>query len=64
VYKKLKPFEKVIFDALSLLLVLFYAWSAVIEPANLQYHRGIYVIITYILCFLLYQSKSTIHAGG
>jgi TRAP transporter 4TM/12TM fusion protein len=60
VYKKLKPFEKVIFDALSLLLVLFYAWSAVIEPANLQYHRGIYVIITYILCFLLYQSKHPI----
>ncbi len=59
-YKKLKPFEKVIFDALSLLLVLFYSWSAVIEPANLQYHRGIYVIITYILCFMLYQSKSPI----
>jgi len=60
VYEKLKPFEKVTFDILSLLLVLFYAWSAVIEPANLQYHRGIYVIITYVLCFLLYQSKSRI----
>ena len=28
------------------------------EPAATQYHRGIYVIITYVLVFLLYQSKS------
>jgi TRAP transporter 4TM/12TM fusion protein len=59
-YDKLKNFEKVIFDALAVILVLFYSWSAVVEPANLQYHRGIYVIITYVLCFLLYQSKSKV----
>jgi TRAP transporter 4TM/12TM fusion protein len=60
VFDKLKPFEKVIFDALAVFLVLFYSWSAVIEPAATQFHRGIYVIITYVLCFLLYQSKSKI----
>ena len=31
-----------------------------IEPAATQYHRGIYVIITYVLVFLLYKSKSTV----
>jgi TRAP transporter 4TM/12TM fusion protein len=30
----------------------------VAKPAATQYHRGIYVIITYVLVFLAYQSKS------
>ena len=38
-------------------MVLFYSWSAIFEPAATQYHRGIYVIITYILIFLIYKSK-------
>lgn len=59
-YDKLKNYEKILFDAFSVFLVLYYSWSAVIEPAATQFHRGIYVIITYILCFLLYQSKSKI----
>ncbi|MFZ7124913.1 MAG: TRAP transporter permease [Desulfobacterales bacterium] len=57
-YNNLKNYEKIIFDVLAVFLVLYYSWSAVIEPAATQYHRGIYVIITYILCFLLYQSRS------
>ena len=59
-YDKLNTFEKMVFDVLSVILVLFYTWSAVVEPANLQYHRGIYVIITYILCFMLYRSQSKV----
>lgn len=57
-YDKLNKFEKIIFDVLSVGLVLFYSYSAVVKPAATQYHRGIYVIITYILVFLAYQSKS------
>ncbi len=57
-YEKLNKFEKVVFDVLSLVLVLFYAYSAVVSPASTQYHRGIYVIITYVLVFLLYRSRS------
>ena len=30
------------------------------SAAATQYHRGIYVIITYILVFLIYKSKTTI----
>jgi TRAP transporter 4TM/12TM fusion protein len=41
-------------------LVLIYCFSAVIKPAATQYHRGVYVIITYVLVFLLYQSKSRV----
>ena len=59
-YEKLKPFEKVVFDVLSVALVLFYSYSAVIQPASTQYHRGIYVIITYVLIFLLYKGKTVV----
>ncbi|MDH3957128.1 MAG: TRAP transporter permease, partial [Desulfobacteraceae bacterium] len=56
-YEKLNKIEKIIFDVLSVCLVLFYSYSAVLKPASTQYHRGIYVIITYILVFLVYKSK-------
>ena len=57
-YDNLKKIEKIIFDILAVGLVLFYSYSAVAKPASTQYHRGIYVIITYVLVFLAYQSKS------
>ena len=57
-YDKLNRFEQIIFDVLAVSMVLFYSYSAVVAPASTQYHRGIYVIITYILVFLLYKSKS------
>ncbi|MBW2604875.1 MAG: TRAP transporter fused permease subunit [Deltaproteobacteria bacterium] len=56
-YEKLNKIEKIIFDVLSVCLVLFYSYSAVLQPASTQYHRGIYVIITYVLVFLVYKSK-------
>lgn len=52
--------EQVLFDAMALGLVLFYSYSAVISPAATQFHRGIYVIITYVLVFMLYRSSSTV----
>jgi TRAP transporter 4TM/12TM fusion protein len=57
VYDNLNKIEKIIFDVLSVCLVLFYSYSAVLKPAATQYHRGIYVIITYVLIFLVYKSK-------
>ncbi len=56
-YDKLNKIEKIVFDVLAVFLVLFYSYSAVLKPASTQYHRGIYVIITYVLVFLLYKSK-------
>ena len=59
-YDKLNRIEKYIFDVLAVGLVLFYSYSAVLKPAATQYHRGIYVIITYVLVFLTYKSKNKI----
>jgi TRAP transporter 4TM/12TM fusion protein len=56
-YEKLNKAEKIFFDLCSIILVLFYSYSAVLQPAATQYHRGIYVAITYVLVFLIYRSK-------
>nr|CRH05878.1 putative TRAP-type transporter [Candidatus Magnetococcus massalia] len=55
-FEKLNRYEQILFDLLAVGMVLFYSYSAVLEPAATQYHRGIYIIITYILVFLLYKS--------
>ncbi len=55
-YDELNRIEKAVFDVLSVILVLFYAYSAVLRPAATQYHRGIYCLITYVLVFLVYKS--------
>jgi TRAP transporter 4TM/12TM fusion protein len=60
VYSKLNRYEQIFFDICSVTLVLFYAWAAVVQPMATQYHRGVYVIITYVLVFLLYKGKTTI----
>ncbi|MFW2364935.1 MAG: TRAP transporter permease [Desulforhopalus sp.] len=57
-YNNLHRFEKIIFDTLSVCLVLFYSYSAVFKPAATQYHRGVYIIITYVLIFLVYKSEN------
>ncbi|MDT8378357.1 MAG: TRAP transporter fused permease subunit [Desulfotignum sp.] len=59
-YSNLNRFEQIVFDICSVTLVLFYAWAAVVQPMATQYHRGVYVIITYMLVFLLYKGKTTI----
>ena len=57
---KINKYEKVVLAVLSVFLVLFYSYSAVLKPMATQYHRGIYVIITYVLVFLIYRSESTL----
>lgn len=57
-YQDLHKYEKIFFTFLSVLLVVFYAVSAAWVPAATQYHRGIYVLITYIAVFLIYRSNN------
>lgn len=59
-YNNLQKFEQIFFDICATSLLIFYAWSAVMAPAATQYHRGIYVLTTYILVFLVYRSNSTL----
>lgn len=54
---KLNKFEKFFFDIVSIGLLIFYSYSALISPAPTQYHRGVYVFVCYILVFLIYKSK-------
>ena len=59
-FEQLNRVERWIFDGLSLGLVGFYSYAAVLDPAATQFHRGIYVVITYVLVFLLYRSRSRV----
>ncbi len=60
IVNRVEKIEQLIFDGLALFLVLFYSYSAVLEPVSTQYHRGIYIFITYILVFLIYRSTSLV----
>ena len=57
-FEKLNAFERKFFDAAALFLTVFYCYSAVLQPASTQYHRGVYILITYLLIFLLYKLPS------
>ncbi len=57
-YQKLNRVEQILFDAGALFMLLLYVFSAVIMPMATQCHRGIYTLVTYVLVFLLYRSKS------
>ncbi|MBI9077880.1 MAG: TRAP transporter fused permease subunit [Desulfatibacillum sp.] len=59
-YDSLNRFEKVMFSALSVFLVVFYSHSAILRPAANQYHVGMYVVVSYMLIFLLYKSKNPV----
>lgn len=57
-YQTLHKFEKILFDICAMSLLLFYSYAAVVAPTATQYHRGIYVIATYVMVFLIYRSKT------
>ncbi|NQT63151.1 MAG: TRAP transporter fused permease subunit [Candidatus Marinimicrobia bacterium] len=53
----LNRLETIVFKTFSVGLVLFYILSATVAPAATEFHRGIYVFITYVLVFMLYKSS-------
>ena len=48
----------------SLVLVGFYTFSAIAWPAPPQFHRGVYVLITLCLIYMLYPARSGRAAGN
>jgi TRAP transporter 4TM/12TM fusion protein len=55
-FEKLSTLERRLFDGLAVFLLLFYSYSAVIRPVSTEMHRGIFVVITYLLILLVYRS--------
>ena len=41
-------------SAMGVFMVFFYLYNAGFAPVSAQYHRGVYVLITYVLVFLCY----------
>ncbi len=50
---------KAIVAVLGAVMVVFYFYTAGIASVATQYHRGVYVFITYVLVFLLYPAGRT-----
>ena len=45
-------------------MVIFYFYAAGVASVATQYHRGVYVFITYVLVFLLYPASGKPMRGG
>ncbi|MDH5560040.1 MAG: TRAP transporter permease [Deltaproteobacteria bacterium] len=44
---------------IGVMMVLFYFFSAGLRPVGPQFHRGIYVLVTFVLIFLLYPVRGS-----
>jgi TRAP transporter 4TM/12TM fusion protein len=62
-YTGLNRVERGIFNVLALVLLLFYSYAAVVRPVSTELHRGVYVLITYLLVFLVYRSGPRVLRG-
>ncbi|MEA3409971.1 MAG: TRAP transporter permease [Pseudomonadota bacterium] len=52
-----RPWQAVL-SALGILMVGVYFYAAGIAPLDTQYHRGIYVLLTYVMILLAYPARS------
>ena len=56
-YRSPTGFFKMLVAVLGAGMVLFYFYTAGIAAVATQYHRGVYVFVTYVLVFLLYPAE-------
>jgi len=52
--RSLRRYWYVLTSALGVFMVLFYMYNSGVQPVDTQYHRGIYVLITFVMVFLTY----------
>ncbi len=52
--RKLTRFWYALSAALAIFMVMFYMWNAGVQPVSTQYHKGIYVLVTFVMVFLTY----------
>ncbi len=50
--RRLSPFWLFLVSLLGVSMVFFYMYSAGVQPFNDQYHRGVYVLLTYVMIFI------------
>ena len=53
---------RLIVGFLAAIMVLFYLYTAGVASVATQYHRGVYVFLTYVLVFLLYPASPRLRA--
>lgn len=55
--RSLSGFWDIVTKVLIVFMVAFYMYNAGLSPVAAQYHRGAYVLITFVLVFLIYPSR-------
>ena len=60
---ELNKFDQMLFDILAVGMLVFYMYSAAVQPAASQYHRGIYVLVTYLMVFMIHPTGTGIWRG-
>jgi TRAP transporter 4TM/12TM fusion protein len=55
--RKLTGFWKMLISVMGVTMVLFYFYAAGISPVSDQYHRGVYVLLTYVMIFLIFPFR-------
>lgn len=56
--RQIKGFWYWLTAAMSAFMVLFYFYNAGVQPVSAQYHRGVYVAITFAMVFLLFPMRA------
>ncbi len=50
--RRLSPFWHILVSLLGVTMVIFYLYAAGVQPFSDQYHRGVYVLLTYVMIFI------------
>ena len=56
--RNLTGFWKLFINLLGVVMVVYYFYSVGVEPADTQYNRGIYVLLTYVMILLCFPFSS------
>jgi len=62
VARDLPVWSRYLFNLLALTMVGFYCWTALLRPSSPQFHRGVYVLLTFLMIFIKYPMVSGKHS--
>jgi TRAP transporter 4TM/12TM fusion protein len=56
--RKLTGFWKLLVSVLGVIMVVYYFYAAGVKPVGDHYHRGVYVLLTYVMIFLVFPFRA------
>jgi TRAP transporter 4TM/12TM fusion protein len=56
--RKLTGFWKLLISVFGVIMVVYYFYAAGVKPVGDHYHRGVYVLLTYVMIFLVFPFRA------